>query len=345
MSRPASLKVRIGILGAGTVVKEFHLPVLRNIENAEIVWLCDKVESQARNLSRLFAPAASVFTRIEDCTDVDIVLVAIPVGFRREPLKHIFSRGWHVLCEKPFAVSLAQHDEFLDQAAESRVQIGVGLMRRYYCGTLLAKRLIQSRVLGEVSEVWASQGARLTRTGRRDWYQGDSAAAGGGILMETGSHLVDQLFSVLNVQDFNIATCKQRIHAGIDLETKATGMVTTTGGESIPFTLALSNIRDLHNGIAIRFSQGVLKLGVSVEVPTLWTVSDQLLANLETDDGAKRVPQAFYLEWQDFIRQCQSPSGYRSAINAQTARCSTAFIDCCYKMAAERELPMEAVAQ
>jgi len=187
----------------------------------EVSWLCDKVESQARSLSRALAPSSQVFTRIEDCPDVDIVLVAIPVGFRRDPLRYIFARGWHVLCEKPFAISLAEHDALLKQAAESRVHIGVGLVRRYYSGNLLARQLIQSGVFGEITQVWASQGARLTRTGRRDWYQGDSAAAGGGILMETGSHLVDQVFAVLEVSDFTLRECEQRMIDGLDLETRA----------------------------------------------------------------------------------------------------------------------------
>src|SRR5713101_7220765 len=147
----AKRMIKVGILGAGNVVKELHLPVLCNMPDVEISWLCDdKVESQARNLSKALAPSSLVFTRIEDCPDMDIVLVAIPVGFRRDPLRHIFARGWHVLCEKPFAVSLAEHDAILQQAAESRVHIGVGLMRRYYSGNLLARQLIQSGVFGEI---------------------------------------------------------------------------------------------------------------------------------------------------------------------------------------------------
>src|SRR5438876_117347 len=92
----STTRIRIGIFGAGSVVKELHLPVLSNMPEVEVSWLCDKVESHARNLSKALAPSSQVFTRIEDCPDVDIVLVAIPVGFRREPLRQIFARGWHV---------------------------------------------------------------------------------------------------------------------------------------------------------------------------------------------------------------------------------------------------------
>jgi predicted dehydrogenase len=338
-------KIRVGILGAGNVVKELHLPVLCNMPDVEISWLCDKIEGQAQNLSKALTPSSQVFTRIEDCPDVDIVLVAIPVGFRRDPLRHIFARGWHALCEKPFAISLPEHDAILKQAAESSVHIGVGLVRRYYSGNLLARQLIESAVFGEIIEVWASQGFRQTRTGRPEWYQGDLAAAGGGILMETGSHLVDQVFAVLGVTDFTLQDCEQRMVDGLDLETRAVGTLATSMQTEIGFTLALSNVRDLYNGIAIRFSSGVLKLGVLPDRPILCTPTGQTLAHLESDGGAQRVHQAFYLEWRDFIRQCLSSDGYKSAVSADTARHTAAFIDQCYQMTRSVDEPVAAEAE
>ncbi|HXM47360.1 MAG TPA: Gfo/Idh/MocA family oxidoreductase [Pyrinomonadaceae bacterium] len=336
----AKSNIKVGILGAGNVVKELHLPVLRNMPDVEVSWLCDQVERQARNLQKTLSPTSQVFTRIENCPDVDIVLVAIPVGFRRQPLRHIFARGWNVLCEKPFAISLAEHDSIVKEAAESGVHIGVGLVRRYYGASQLARRLIKSGFLGEVIEVWASQGARLTRTDRKDWYQGDSAAAGGGILMETGSHLVDQVFDVLDVSDFTLRDCKQRMVDGLDLETTASASLTTSIQTQIGFNLALSNLRDLYNGIAFRFSKGMLKLGVSTDKPTLCTPNGEVLAHLETDGGAERIYQAFYLEWRDFIRQCLGSDSYKAAISADGTRCSTAFIDQCYQINRSADQPV-----
>ena len=46
----AKRKTKVGILGAGNVVKELHLPGLCNMPDVDVSWLCDKVESQASNL-------------------------------------------------------------------------------------------------------------------------------------------------------------------------------------------------------------------------------------------------------------------------------------------------------
>src|SRR5262249_48886145 len=166
---------------------------------------------RARRL-RGMCRGARAYTRIEDCPAVDVILVAIPVGYRRDPLRHIFRSRWHALCEKPFAVTLAEHDAIVAQAAERGVQLGVGLMRRYYGNTIAARRLIASGAFGAVEEVWAAEGTRMLATGREvGWYQGDPQAAGGGVLIETGSHLVDQAFRILDVSGFTSPHCEQAV--------------------------------------------------------------------------------------------------------------------------------------
>lgn len=328
----SSDKIKIGILGAGSVVELYHLPVLSNMPNVNISWLCDRVENRAQRLAKVYS-ISKVYMCIEECTDVDIVLVAIPVGFRREPLQYIFQRGWHVLCEKPFAVSLAEHDAILYQASEIGVQVGVGLMRRYYRTNALAKQLLQVQVFGAVEEVWASEGTRMRGTGREEgWYLSESKAAGGGILLETGSHLVDQVFTILNVLDFRVQESWQCTFNALDFETRVVSTVATSNQSEIKFTLALSWMKDLYNGIVIRFHTGTLKFGLLPGDRLLLCTRDGLpLAHLEAEKGARHVYQAFYLEWQDFIAQCTS--SHKSAISAETARQSTAFIEACYRSA------------
>lgn len=321
--------LRVGILGAGSVVELYHLPVLRNLDGASIVWLCDKDEARARRLRGMYR-GARAYARIEDCPAVDVTLVAIPVGYRREPLRHIFRSRWHALCEKPFAVTLAEHDAIVAEAAESGIQIGVGLMRRYYGNTIAARRLIASGVFGAVEEVWAAEGTRMLATGREEgWYQSDRHAAGGGVLMETGSHLVDQAFRILDVSGFTSLRCQQTVFKDIDLETRATSELETPNARRIKFTLAVSRLNDLSGGLRIKLSNATLKLGLIPDAPLVVHGADGIpLGRIEGDDGASQVYQAFYLEWEDFLAQCTT--GRASAISAETARQGTAFIEACY---------------
>src|SRR5262249_1843697 len=153
----------------------------------------DRDPLRAKSLCTTFKIDGS-YASVGECPDVDTVLVAIPVGARRPILDAIASRGWHALCEKPFAATTTDHQSVVEQARLQDVRLGVGLQRRYYASTTLAQRFLSSRLLGGIRQVIAGEGMLLRRTGRGgDWYQG-SASASGGTLFETGSHLIDQVF-------------------------------------------------------------------------------------------------------------------------------------------------------
>ena len=122
---------RVGVLGTGFVVEQYHLPVLSEMPDVHVEWVCDVVGAQAQRVAAAFG-VPRVFEGLEQCTDVDLVLIAIPVGNRRRALECIFKRGWHAFCEKPFAVTAEEHDWIVGSAAASQVQVGAGLMRRVF---------------------------------------------------------------------------------------------------------------------------------------------------------------------------------------------------------------------
>ncbi len=330
-------KVKIGLLGAGGVVKDMHLPVLVNMSNVSISWICDKDKQRALQLSRLFH-IKDVYQSIEDCTDVDIVLVAIPVGYRKDVMKHIFSKGWHVFCEKPFAITLSEHEQYLADARSNKVQVGVGLLRRYGPPTLTAKKIIAKGCFGPIKEAWANEGFRTKKTGKDSgWYMTDPKVVGGGMFMETGSHLVDQLFTILQVSSFKYHSCTQRKFADLDFETRFSGSVSNNQQCDIPVGFEVSRLDELCNGIYIQFQSFILKCGLFFEDSLeLMTFDGEKIASIETKEGARTLGQALFLEWKDFIEQCIT--GYPSYVSADSSILSTDLIEKCYNSAVIREL-------
>lgn len=325
-------KIRIGILGAGGVSRALHLPVLVNIPDVDITWICDKDEQRARKLGKLFKIPA-IFSHIEECSDVDIVLVAIPVGYRNEVMHQIFVRGWHAFCEKPFAVTVAEHDQYVAEARANKVQVGAGMVRRYSSATLMARKIVHGGYLGPILEVWAGEGARSNRTGQDGgWYMDNPRAAGGGVLVETGSHLIDQICTILNVTEFGLVKCIQRKFKGLEFETTFVGTVSTEQQSVVKCAFEVSRLEDLCNGIFIKFSNLVLKCGLLFGDPLeLMTHNGIPIGRFDIGDGAKSVEQGFFLEWKDFLEQCIS--GIPSVVSADTTRQSIAIIEQCYKSA------------
>src|SRR5262249_4941055 len=164
---------RVGVIGAGVVTSGSHLPVLVNMPDVRVDWICDRDLPTAKAVARAYGIARS-FGDVADCPDVDVVLVATPVGSRRALVPQVLARGWHAFCEKPFAVTLDDHNVFVGDARARGLQIGVAQVRRYAKPTASARKLMRHNVLGPVQRVCAADGFRMRGTGRGNgWHMND----------------------------------------------------------------------------------------------------------------------------------------------------------------------------
>lgn len=322
--------VKIGVLGAGGVAEACHLPILTQMAGVEVAWLCDQDRGRAVKLGREWG-IAQAFDDLRSCPDVDAVLIAIPVGRRRDALALAFERGWHAFVEKPFATSAEEHLSIVHQAARAGVVVGVGLVRRFYRSTAVVRLALSRETFGPVIEVWAAEAARMGTTGREgSWYQADRAAAGGGVLMETGSHIVDQVLQALGAEAFDGLRSTFTAVGGIDLEARAVANVKRTGaGRTVPLHLVLSRIRDLYTGVVIRCEHASIRFGVDPAAPVeLLDHDDRPLSRLEGADGGTNLHQAFFLEWRAFLEQCRTRAP--SLVDAASALLGTRFIETAY---------------
>lgn len=331
MNRTNSTPLRVGIVGAGLVTTGSHLPILASLPDVRVAWIADRSAAAAQKAAAMVAGAAH-YTDAAAAPTVDAVLVATPVGARRAIVPGLLARGMHVLCEKPFALSLAEHDEYLRLAAAHGVQLGVGQVRRYAAATCTARRLLAEGFLGPVVGVGAAEGMVVRGTGRGgDWHMTDPAN-GGGVLWETGSHLVDQLMYVLDVRDVTLEESRQVRRRGIELASSVEATLTRANGERVRAVVELSSVDDLCNGIFIEFERCVLKIGFFFGEPLALLARDGTqLVELVPDEGVQDPSQAFALEWRDFLDQCRT--GTPTRIDAATVRCTTKLIASAYEHA------------
>ena len=322
-------KTKIGIVGAGMVTTGSHLPVLVNMPDVTVEWICDRSLPAATAAARAYG-IAQACGDLKQCPDVDAVLVATPVGSRRAVVPEVLARGWHVFCEKPFALTLADHEAYVAEARARGLQIGVGQVRRYAKPTASARALIRHGFLGPIQRVLAADGFHMRGTGRSGggWHMNDRAA-GGGVLGEFGSHLIDQVLYILGVTSaagVAVRDCAHRVHLGLELAASLVADVSTAAGQEVTCSIDVSLLDDLCNGVFVEFPDVVLRVGLGFEdTLTLLSKDGDLLSELVMRDGAATPVQGFYLEWTDFLRQCRT--GEASAIDAATVTATTALID------------------
>jgi predicted dehydrogenase len=333
--------IRVGVIGAGVVTSGSHLPVLVNMPEVRVDWICDRSLGTANAVARAFG-IARVFGDIADCADVDVALLATPLGSRRALVPQVLARGWHAFCEKPFAVTLADHHAFVADARAKGLQIGVAQVRRYAKPTASARTLMRHGVLGPIQRVLAADGFRMRGTGRGNgWHMNERA--GGGVLAEFGSHLIDQVLYILDATA-SVRDCTQRVHLGLELASSLVADVSRAGGQAIPCSIDVSLLEDLCNGVFIEFAEAVLRVGLGFDgALTLLSKQGETVAEFSMSEGAGSAIEAFYLEWKDFLSQCRT--GVPSAVDAATVTATTALIDAASAMRdamrAATKAPME----
>jgi predicted dehydrogenase len=326
-------KLRLGMIGAGNVVETYHLPVLTRMNEVEVSWVCDLDSRRAKALASLHRIPRAV-SSIADAPEVDACLVAIPVGARRETLEKVLARGWHAFCEKPFAPTVRDHEWIMAEARRRQRCLGIGLVRRHYDSTRVASRLLDRKILGAVESILGGEGMWMARTGRgSDWYQANAQSAGGGVLSETGSHLVDQAFAIARVEEFTIQRCNQRRMMGLEFETNVQGSCRLADGATVPFAFAVSRMNDVYNGVVIRCENGDLRVGLgSNGTANLFSRDGTDLGAVGTQsaraaDATVSLYDAIRAEWREFLGRCTAGAGFS---DWDTGYLTTAFIEACY---------------
>jgi predicted dehydrogenase len=312
-------------------VDEFHLPVLSTRNDIEIRWIVDKrLETAKFQAAKYGIPDAR--DKLTGAPDVDAVLVAVPVGARPPVMGEVIRRGWHALCEKPFAASAEEHRAYLDEARDAGVMLMAGLMRRFYWSTQMMARVTGSGILGSVTGVWAVDAAYWRRTGRGSgWYMSDSSSAGGGFLAESGSHLVDQILTITGASSWEIVSCRQKLYQGMDFETSISAHLNINGSQVLT-GITISRLEDRYSGILVECERGSLRTGLLADVGIeICDPTGKVVVSLPSPVPAGAgLPGAFAAEWDLLVQSLGSPPSCFD-LAGHTGLLTTAFINDCYR--------------
>lgn len=99
--------IRLGIIGAGIITHDTHVPILNRMRRQyRVVAVTDTVRENAERVVNALGSGADVYeehSRLLDRSDVEAVLIAVPPYFSASITIDALRAGKHVLCEKPMA--------------------------------------------------------------------------------------------------------------------------------------------------------------------------------------------------------------------------------------------------
>ncbi|RBY82002.1 gfo/Idh/MocA family oxidoreductase [Geodermatophilus sp. TF02-6] len=182
--------VRFGLVGYGFGGRYFHAPLLAAAPEVDLLGVVT-TSDQRRAQVAADSPGRATFGSLEELADAGAEAVAIstPVDTHTPLTERSLSLGLAVVCDKPFALDAAAAYETVQLAAARRLPLAPYQNRRWDSDFRTVRALVADGRLGTVT--------RFESRFERFAPEPGPPAAGGGTLLDFGSHLVDQALVLL----------------------------------------------------------------------------------------------------------------------------------------------------
>ena len=183
--------LRLGIIGCGKVAEERHLPALQRLPGVKVVGAADVDADRVKHLARRFGieHRFTDYRALLDRRDVDAVGILTPTRSHAEIGLAALDAKKHVLIEKPLALNLAECDQLLARAAESRLKIVVGFNLRWHRLVRRAREFARSGALGPIKAIHSVYTHDRTGADAPDWHR--KLCLGGGVSFNEAVHHFD----------------------------------------------------------------------------------------------------------------------------------------------------------
>jgi predicted dehydrogenase len=249
--------LRLGLVGAGAISQSYVM-ALRGSDTARITAIADQRPQVAKALAEDIGCAAyESHEQLASKADVEGVIVCTPPNTHPDICQTFFTRGVAVLCEKPMSIGARDAVRMIESAAAAGVVFTMASKFRYVDDVIRAKSLIASGVLGEIV---LFENAFTSRVDMSRRWNADPAVAGGGVLIDNGTHSVDIVRYFLGPIEAVSAVEGKRIQ-GLAVEDTVRLFVRTTSGVLGSIDLSWSLNKDLESYIDIYGSNGTIRVG------------------------------------------------------------------------------------
>jgi predicted dehydrogenase len=230
VAKAAVEPIRFGIIGLGIMGQEHARAIGANalLQLAAVTDIQPKTGRQvAADLHCKWFDSASEMMR---SGAVDAVVIATPHWQHGELAIEALRAGLHVLCEKPLTVTVAQADEVLKVAEQSRGIFAVVHQKRFEPAYLYVKQLLDSGELGEpyrcsmIESAWRSEAYYRSSPWRGTW-----KGEGGGVLLNQAPHILDRYAWLCGMPETVNARCDTSLHK-IEVEDTASAIMHHANG-------------------------------------------------------------------------------------------------------------------
>ena len=276
-------KIRFAIIGCGRIA-ERHAVHIHTY--GTLVAVCDSNEAKANNLAEKYS--ADSFSAMEILLDtkskIDVVVVCTPNGLHAQHAILALNKGFHVLVEKPMALSTGDCINMMDAAVKTGKQLFTVVQNRFNAPVAAVKNALEQNAFGKIFSI------QLTCFWNRnnDYYKNSwkgTKAMDGGILFTQFSHFIDLLYWFFGDVKQVKAITKNADHAdSIEFEDCGVAILEFENGIIGTINFSINSFAKNREGsLSVLGEKGTVKIGGEY----LNTIEYQQFANYKLENIAE----------------------------------------------------------
>lgn len=188
----AAGEIAVGLVGFGTAGEVFHAPLISTTPGLRLAAVVTGDPARARRVATRYG--ADVLPQAEDLWRsgaIDLAVIAAPNVAHVPLVQAAIDGGLPIVVDKPMATTAADARDLVAWAAHAGVPFSVFHNRRWDGDLLTVRRLLAEGRLPGVTR-FESRFERWRPEPKTGWRESGGATDGGGLLLDLGSHLVDQ---------------------------------------------------------------------------------------------------------------------------------------------------------
>ena len=255
--------IRFGIIGCGRIANR-HAKHIAN--NGQLAATCDIDIEKAGNLADEYGCKAWSDTEkflTENKGKMDVVSVCSPNGLHADHTIAALRHGYHVLCEKPMAISVEDCGNMINEAERANRRLFIVKQNRFNPPVEALKKAIEENRLGKIFNVQLSCFWNRNENYYKESNWKGSKEMDGGTLFTQFSHFIDLLYwligDVKSVRSFTRNFTHQNI---IDFEDTGVVAMEFYNGAigTINYTVN-SYQQNMEGSITVFGEKGTVKIG------------------------------------------------------------------------------------
>ena len=283
-------KYKFALIGCGRIVKK-HLDAIRDIENAELVAVCDIKKEKADKIASEIpgVNSYSSYDKMLSSEDIDIVSILTPSGLHPQHTIDVVKKyRKHIVVEKPMALKLEDADEMIKACDENGVRLFVVKQNRYNLPVMKLREALENGrfgklVMGTVRVRWARPQQYYDQGAWRGTWKLD-----GGVITNQASHHIDLLEWMLG-EPVSVMAKTETYLADIEADDTAAAIIKFKNGAlGIVEATTATRPKDLEGSLSLLGEKGSVVIGgFSVNKMESWQFEG------ETEEESKKILSEF----------------------------------------------------